>query len=72
MCLAMHGHFEIGKVNLDCIGFVYDEDLGDCYFKHSLGPMKNAGSKKIYLEFLPGGHCKKVQEFYDQHVKDEL
>ena len=68
----MHGHFNISKVNLDCIGFVYDEDRGDCYFNYSLGPMKNAGSKKTYLEFLPGGHWEKVQELYDQHIKDEL
>ena len=27
---------------------------------------KNAGPKKIYLEFLPGYHCKKAQEYYDQ------
>ena len=32
---------------------------------------KNAGPKKIYLEFLPGYHCKKAQESYDQDVTDK-
>ena len=32
---------------------------------------KNAGPKKIYLEFLPGYHCKKAQEYYDQDVTDK-
>ena len=32
---------------------------------------KNAGPKKIYLEFLPGDHCKKAQEYYDQDATDK-
>ena len=35
-----------------CIGYIYNEDKGDCFLKTELTEMRNSGNVKAYAEFV--------------------
>ena len=68
-CEAITGHAPKGIK--PCIGYIFNEDKGECFLKTELTEMRNSGNVKAYAEFV-SEKCSAVQAMYDIHVKDEL